>query len=60
MSPGTGSKLVLDGHDAALIRASIVDSDGIVLPSDNSTVTFSIVSGPGRIIGVGNGELHFC
>ena len=53
---GTGSALVLDGQDTGLVRASIVDSTGQVVPSASHNVSFRIVSGPGRIIGVGNGD----
>lgn len=53
---GTGTALVLDGQDAGMVRASIVDSAGRVVPDASHNVTFSILSGPGRIIGVGNGD----
>ncbi len=53
---GTGSSLVLDGHDAGMISAAIVDDRGAVVPSASNKVTFRIVSGPGKIIGVGNGD----
>ena len=53
---GTGSMLVLDGQDAGMVSAAIVDPSGNVVPSATNNVTFSIVSGPGRIIGVGNGN----
>lgn len=53
---GTGKALVLDGQDAGLVAAVVVDSAGRVVPSSFHNVTFSIVSGPGRIIGVGNGN----
>ena len=53
---GTGSKLVLDGQDAGMVSAAIVDAKGMVVPSSSANVTFHIVSGPGRIIGVGNGD----
>eukprot|EP00928_Gymnodinium_smaydae_P089297 TRINITY_DN73288_c0_g1_i1.p1 TRINITY_DN73288_c0_g1~~TRINITY_DN73288_c0_g1_i1.p1 ORF type:complete len:201 (+),score=5.98 TRINITY_DN73288_c0_g1_i1:42-605(+) len=53
---GTGSALLLDGQDAGMIRASIVDSAGRVVQSATHNVTFKVVSGPGRIIGVGNGD----
>ena len=52
---GTGSALLLDGHDAALVRATIVDSAGVTVAT-NGTVSFSIASGPGRVIGVHNGN----
>ena len=53
---GTGSMLVLDGQDAGMVSAAIVDASGNVVPSATNNITFSIVSGPGRIIGVGNGN----
>ena len=55
---GTGEALLLDGQDSAMLRASIVDAAGnLVTGRDgNHTVTFSVVSGPGRVIGVGNGN----
>ena len=53
---GTGTSLVLDGQDAALVRATIVDGNGQTVRSASQNVTFSILSGPGRIIGVGNGN----
>jgi hypothetical protein len=52
---GTGSALVLDGHDSGLIRASLLDKDGLVSDA-SSVVTFSVTSGPGRISGVHNGD----
>ena len=56
---GTGTSLVLDGQDAGLVSAAIVDAQGRIVPSASHNVSFSIVSGPGRIIGVGNGD-PFC
>ena len=56
-SKGTGSALLLDGQDTALIRAELVDARGYFIGKNLSTinVTFSVVSGPGRIIGSHNG-----
>jgi len=54
---GTGSALFLDGQDAALVRASIVDATGQVVHMANSeNVSFAIVSGPGEIQGTGSGN----
>ena len=53
---GTGSALVLDGQDAGMVAAAVVDAQGRVVPSYSDIVTFHIVRGPGRIIGVGNGD----
>ena len=56
---GTGEALVLDGQDAGMVSAAIVDAQGRVVSSATNNITFGIVSGPGRIIGVGNGD-PFC
>ena len=53
---GTGNKLYLDGQDSALIRATIFDKDGNVCEDANNRLTFSISSGPGYIVGTGNGD----
>lgn len=53
---GTGSSLVLDGQDMALIHAAIVDSKGYLVNLATNNVTFKVISGPGRIVGVGNGN----
>lgn len=54
---GTGEKLLLDGHDIALMRLEVVDTDGrLVALADSSKVNFEIVSGPGRLVGVSNGD----
>jgi len=51
---GTGSALVADGEDTAMVRAEILDEKGNLVSqgkSSFSAVTFSIVSGGGRIVG---------
>ena len=53
---GTGSALVADGQDAGLVRAMVVDSKGNIVPSSSHNITFEVISGPGQIIGVGNGN----
>lgn len=53
---GTGSALLLNGQNSDMINATILDSNGWVVHSESHNGTFSIVSGPGRIIGVGNGN----
>lgn len=53
---GTGDALLLDAQDAALVRASIVDESGQVVHMANHNVTFTIVSGPGKIQGTGSGN----
>ncbi|KAJ9436086.1 Beta-galactosidase BoGH2A [Diplonema papillatum] len=53
VSTGTGTNLYLDGRDMALIRAQVVDSDGVVDSSATGNVTFS-VAGSGRLVGLGS------
>lgn len=53
---GTGNRLFLDGEDSALIRATIVDKDGNVCEDATNRVYFSITSGPGYVVGTGNGD----
>ena len=53
---GTGTALLLDGQDAGMVSAALLDATGRVAHSSSLNVSFSIVSGPGRIIGVGNGN----
>ena len=56
VSTATGSKVVLDGHDVALVRATVVDVHGNAVTSATHNVTFTVRSGPGRVLGVGNGD----
>jgi len=44
-----------DKQDAALIKASIVDAKGRVVPTASNKIEFA-VSGMGHLIGVGNGD----
>lgn len=53
---GTGTALVLDGSDTALLRASIVDAKGVVVHMASHNVSFRVVSGPGRVVGAHNGD----
>lgn len=55
---GTGEELLLDGHDAALLRASIVDGAGRVVHLAANNVSFRVVSGPGFVQGSHNGDPH--
>lgn len=52
---GTGSALVLDGHDTALVRATLVDSEGRIADASN-LIQFQIEQGPGVVSGVHNGD----
>lgn len=53
---GTGSTLLLDGQDAALLRASVIDRAGRVVHLATNNISFRVVSGPGRIQGTHNGD----
>jgi hypothetical protein len=54
---GTGEALLLDGQDAAMLRASVVDTDGVLVATEGAfNVSFTVASGPGRVVGVGNGN----
>ena len=53
---GTGSVLLLDGEDAALVRVATVDAGGVLVSGFPVNVTFAVASGPGRIAGVGAGN----
>ncbi|HEY6503212.1 MAG TPA: beta-galactosidase GalA [Chitinophagaceae bacterium] len=44
-----------DRKDVSVINLSVVDQQGREVPDANNMITFSI-SGPGKIIGVGNGD----
>lgn len=44
-----------DGEDVSVVTVSIVDAQGRVVPDAMNAVNFGI-EGPGRIIGVGNGD----
>lgn len=41
--------------DVVFVRASVTDGDGILVPTANDSVKFSI-SGPGKILAVDNGD----
>jgi beta-galactosidase len=44
-----------DGEDVAVITVQINDAQGRMVPTANNTIAFEI-SGPGKLIGVGNGD----
>ena len=48
-STGTGTHLVADGEDVAMVRAALYDSAGNFAYNATDNVTFSVVSGPGKI-----------
>ncbi|HEV8164148.1 MAG TPA: glycoside hydrolase family 2 TIM barrel-domain containing protein, partial [Actinomycetota bacterium] len=49
------AELRADGEDLAVVTVAVVDAQGRVVPTANVPVSFSL-AGPGRIIGVGNGD----
>ncbi|MBV9269043.1 MAG: DUF4982 domain-containing protein [Acidobacteriaceae bacterium] len=44
-----------DGEDVAVVRVEAFHNEGRPVPTANNSITFH-VSGPGRLIGVGNGD----
>ena len=53
---GTGTALVLDGHDAAMLRATVVDSAGVTVGSSAANISFVVTAGPGRVLATHNGD----
>lgn len=47
--------LFANGKDLAFISADVQDSNGVLVPAANQSITFS-VSGPAELIGVDNGD----
>ncbi len=47
--------IAADGEDVVVVRVEIRDAEGRVVPTSNDEVVFT-VSGPGRLLGVGNGD----
>jgi beta-galactosidase len=48
-------RIAANGEDVSMVAAEIVDAQGRIMPIADNEVTFRI-SGPGRLIGVGNGD----
>jgi beta-galactosidase len=44
-----------DNQDVSVIAIQVLDKNGIAVPTANNEISFTI-SGPGKIIGVGNGD----
>ena len=53
---GTGAALFLDGRDAALVRATVLDADGRVVRDAAVNVTFFVTVGPGLVWATHNGD----
>lgn len=54
-TPATGA-LRAGGVDVALIRISVLDAAGVLVPSGSINVTFAVVSGPGEVVGLCSGD----
>lgn len=55
-STGTGSALLLDGRDTAMVRVSVVGDNGALIDGATDRVSWRVVSGPGSISGTSNGD----
>lgn len=55
LTADTPTSISASGQDVALLRVTVYDSAGLAVPTASNLITFS-VSGPGSIIGVGNGD----
>ena len=53
---GTGTAVVSDGEDVALVRAELLDASGRLATGSSALVTFAVDSGDGRLIGVHSGN----
>ena len=49
------TRIAADGSDVAVVSVQVLDAQGRIVPTADNTVSFEI-DGPGRIIGVGNGD----
>lgn len=49
------SQIAADGIDLSFITVDVVDEDGVIVPDADNLVTFK-VDGPGKIVGVDNGN----
>ena len=49
------SKIKADGKDLSFVTLKVLDKDGLVVPTADSPIEFSI-SGPGEIVATGNGD----
>ena len=55
---GTGVALLANGADAALVRASVLDSAGNVVHNAANPISFAVKSGSGRLVGTHNGQVE--
>jgi beta-galactosidase len=48
-------RIAADGRDLSYVTVTVADKDGLMVPRSHNLVKFSI-SGPGDVVGVGNGD----
>jgi len=57
VATGTGDAVLADGEDVAMLRATLLDSNGHLVPSNGDhNISFRIVSGDARVIATHNGD----
>jgi hypothetical protein len=57
VATGTGSAVLLDGEDVALVRASLVDSKGDLATNSDLNITFTVnANGPGTVWATHSGD----
>jgi len=56
VATGTGTHLLLDGHDVAMLRATVVDAKGYTVGTSSANISFTVGAGPGRVIATANGD----
>jgi len=54
--PVAGESVWSDGQDTALVYVSLHDSQGRIVRNSTNLVTFTVISGSGKILGTGNGK----
>jgi len=54
--PTNKAPIFSDAQDVALLRVYAVDQNGVLVRTALDVVTFTVVSGQGRIVGTGNGD----
>jgi beta-galactosidase len=48
-------RIMADGRDVSVVKVSVMDAKGNVVPLADNEIEFN-VSGPGKLLGVGNGN----
>ncbi len=55
---GTGTALLADGQDTALVAAMVVDANGNIDHTSSVNISLRVVSGPGKVIATHNGDVQ--